>query len=153
MHNISSTNVSGICEDGAIVCYMNSPSCRNAAGCEDVCRPLGHKDIYVEPQCMNNQCRCVVSDECTSSDCKERCGKEFGEKNVKSWECGENNDCICTHYKRGTGTAIRPSVLTTAIILLTTLAMIPAPPEGKLLGALLIPSAILGFSISQLAFG
>lgn len=156
----------------------------------DACRPLGDEDVYVEPQCVSNQCRCEVSDQCTKSDCQERCVMESEGKSLESSECMANNTCVCNYFepctgtadckvvcekeypgKRmlstkcgrdkqclceymdgGTGTAIRPSVLTITVILLTTLAMIPAPAEGKL-GALLIPPAIFGFSVSQLAFG
>lgn len=189
-HIESSRNPSGNCIDGVIMCYMTSPICRNAADCVAACRPLKHKGIYVGAQCVRNQCRCQVSDECTQDSCLKWCMIHHRKKGVQSWECLSNNrcicrysdpctgpadceipcakmypgktilstrcgmlrECLCEYLPGGTGTAIRPSVLTIAIILLTTLAMIPAPAEGKL-GALLIPSAIFGFSTSQLAFG
>ncbi|XP_077536669.1 uncharacterized protein LOC144149012 [Haemaphysalis longicornis] len=45
-----------------------------------------------------------------------------------------------------------PSRLIIALLVLTTLATLPAPSEGTL-GALLVPAALFGFPISQLALG
>ncbi|XP_077536798.1 uncharacterized protein LOC144149134 [Haemaphysalis longicornis] len=94
----SSRNPTGKCKDGAIVCYMTSPRCTNAADCEGACRPLADKDIFVQPQCIRNQCSCEVSDQCTEANCKESCMIVFKGKSVQSSECLPNNTCICSFF-------------------------------------------------------
>lgn len=226
-HIQRSRNPSSKCEDGAIVCYLTSPRCRNAADCEDACGPLAGKEISVRSQCVSSQCRCEVSDECTESNCEERCVKESEGKPIDSWHCMPNNTCFCNYvgpcpgeddcksecekeypgkqltstqcgsdgacfceyvepctgvadckavcekeypgkrmlstrcgrdkqclceYLAGAAGTLRPSELIMAVILLTTLATIPSSAERKL-WALLIPPAMFGFPISQLALG
>lgn len=124
------------------------------SNCQERCVMESEGKSVESSECMaNNTCVCSYFDPCTgTADCKVVCEKEYPGKRMLSTRCGSDKQCLCAYLDGGTGTAIRPSVLTIAIILLTTLAMIPAPAEGKL-GALLIPSAIFGFSTSQLAFG